>query len=108
MRNTVGRRVVPLSAGNAMTLWTSPGAPPKDTRMLGRVYGRQSPDQLASAFSRALGLAPDCSAGATDQAGNGVSVGPDGPRGMDPATATQLALFAENVKAHQTLRSDRP
>jgi integrase len=54
----------------------------KDTRMLERVYGRQSPDQLAVAFSRALGLAPDCSAGATEPAENDEPAGPGGPAGL--------------------------
>ena len=80
----------------------------KDTRMLERAYGRQSPDQLAVAFSRALGLAPDCSAGATEPAEKAGSGGPDGPSGMDSATSPQLALFAENQRARRTLQSDEP
>jgi len=80
----------------------------KDTRMLERVYGRQSPDQLAAAFSRALGLAPDCSAGATDQAENGGSSGPDGPPGIDSAASAQLPLFAENQRARQAFQPGGP
>jgi hypothetical protein len=80
----------------------------KDTRMLERVYGRQSPEQLATAFSRALGLPVPCNAGVTDDVENGGSRGLRGPSGQPSADGPQLTLFAENQKARPTLRSSGP
>ena len=75
----------------------------KDTRMLERVYGRQTPEQLAAIMARAMGLTQGvCStfvAAPLDSAG---SRGPDGLQ----ATADDTEPDApKNSETQRTLRS---
>ncbi len=78
----------------------------KDTRMLERVYGRQTPEQLAAIMARAMGLTQGvCSTVVTapmDSAGSG---GPDGP---SPAANTGDTAEPKNSEAPQTSQSAGP
>ncbi len=80
----------------------------KDTRMLERVYGRQTPEQLAALMARAMGL-PSAHprrravaafvAATLESAGSG---GPDGPR---PTPTRATAAAPKSSEAQQTLQS---
>ncbi|HSN92799.1 MAG TPA: tyrosine-type recombinase/integrase, partial [Anaeromyxobacteraceae bacterium] len=62
----------------------------KDTRMLERVYGRQTPEQLAALMARAMGLpapAENCSSIVTATPGSTGSGGPDGLRAASDTRA---------------------
>jgi integrase len=78
----------------------------KDTRMLERVYGRQTPEQLAAIMARAMGLTQSvCStfvAATLESAGSG---GPDGLATEDDARATAAP---ENTEAQRTSQSAGP
>ena len=81
----------------------------KDTRMLERVYGRQTPEQLAGLMARAMGLpvsrAENCSSIVSATSGSAGSGGPGGPATdqAPPAHPTP-----ENVEAPGTLQSRGP
>ncbi len=83
----------------------------KDTRMLERVYGRQTPEQLAVLMARAMGLteraAPPagCSrfvAATMESAGSG------GPDGLGAAATTADDSEPESSEAQRTLQSTGP
>ncbi len=78
----------------------------KDTRMLERVYGRQTPEQLAAIMARAMGLTQGvCStfvAAPLDSAG---SSGPDGLRATADSTEPESPKYSE---AQRTLQSTGP
>lgn len=78
----------------------------KDTRMLERVYGRQTPEQLATLMARAMGLTQDvCSrvvAAAPDSAGSG------GPDGLATTAAPAESAVPKNSEAQGTLQSPGP
>ncbi len=75
----------------------------KDTRMLERVYGRQTPEQLAALMARAMGLTQDvCSrvvAAAPDPPGS------RGPDGLATPAAADSAAAPKNSEAQGTLQS---
>jgi Phage integrase family len=87
----------------------------KDTRMLERVYGRQTPEQLAGLMARAMGLpvsrGENCSSivsATSGSAGSGGSGGPGGPGGPRADQATAAHPTPENVEAPGTLQSRGP
>jgi hypothetical protein len=79
----------------------------KDTRMLERVYGRQTPARLAALMARAMGIpvAENCSSIVTATSGSAGSGGPDGlPTASDPRTISP----PKNSEAQGTSRSAGP
>jgi hypothetical protein len=77
----------------------------KDTRMLERVYGRQTPEQLAAAMARAMGLTQRvCS---TFVSAPTETADPGGRSGRRRAERACVA-GARKQKTRQTLRSDGP
>ncbi len=78
----------------------------KDTRMLERVYGRQTPEQLAAIMARAMGLTQGvCSTFVAATLGSAGSGGPDGRATEDDA---RDAAAAEYVEAQWTSQSSGP
>ena len=77
----------------------------KDTRMLERVYGRQTPKQLEAAVARALGLSFDCHANAT---GLAVRTGLDGLAGLPSALEGRVGSRLENTETQRTSQSSGP
>jgi len=98
----------------------------KDTRMLERVYGRQTPEQLAALMARAMGLQPphpdplprlapgaredqgaraDCS---TFVAATLESAGSGGPDGRGTAATTADNSEPESSEAQRTFQSTGP
>ena len=72
----------------------------KDTRMLERVYGRQTPEQLAAIMARAMGLTQGvCS---TFVAATLESAGSGGPDGLAPAADSRDTAAPENTEAQRT------
>jgi hypothetical protein len=78
----------------------------KDTRMLERVYGRQTPERLAALMARAMGLTQDvCSrvvAAAPDPAGSG------GSDGLGTGATSAATAAPKNSEAPRTSRSAGP
>ncbi len=81
----------------------------KDTRMLERVYGRQTPEQLAALMARAMGLpvsrAENCCSIVSAASGSAGSGGPGG-QGATPGVAS--ASTPESVEAPRTSQSTGP
>ena len=78
----------------------------KDTRMLERVYGRQTPEQLAAIMARAMGLTQGvCS---TFVAAPLDSAGSRGPGGLGDDDAAPDAASPKNVEAQRTSQSSGP
>jgi len=81
----------------------------KDTRMLERVYGRQTPEQLAGLMARAMGLpassAENCSSIVAAASG---PAGSAGPGGLPSDLPGDLQPCPENVEAPGTLQSRGP
>jgi integrase len=78
----------------------------KDTRMLERVYGRQTPEQLAAIMARAMGLTQGvCS---TFVAATLESAGSGGPDGLATADDARDTTAPENVEAQRTSQSTGP
>ncbi len=78
----------------------------KDTRMLERVYGRQTPEQLAAAVARAPGFAEAaCNAGVTAQAVPAALRGPGGGSSSKGAKKPRATAAPENKRPRETLRS---
>jgi len=73
----------------------------KDTRMLERVYGRQTPEQLAALMARAMGLPvnSDCSTVATLTLPLPGSRASDGLPGPDPSAGDQREASPKNDEA---------
>jgi integrase len=90
----------------------------KDTRMLERVYGRQSPEQLAVLMARAMGLPPpriaqeqpqpapapsvDCSTVAAESLDSAGFPGPDGLTGTDLLSDTESPKNSETPRTSQS------
>ncbi len=78
----------------------------RDTRMLERVYGRQTPEQLAALMARAMGLTQGvCSTVVTapmESAGSG------GPDGLTTDAAAHAGATPENSEAPRTSQSTGP
>jgi len=71
----------------------------KDTRMLERVYGRQTPEQLALLMARAMGLEPDLTRGVCSTVATAPTESPDPVDGMDVAPRSAApAPTPENLK----------
>jgi integrase len=73
----------------------------KDTRMLERVYGRQTPEQLATLMARAMGLPvnSDCSTVATLTLPMPGSRAPNGPAGLATDVTQRDVSEPENTEA---------
>ena len=74
----------------------------RDTRMLERVYGRQTPEQLAALMARAMGLtsaSENCSNFVTAAPASPGFRAPDGPNGPAPAVTDSDAVSSENTEA---------
>ena len=83
----------------------------KDTRMLERVYGRQTPEQLAALMARAMGLperAPAPAGCSTFVAATLESAGSGGPDGRATADDARDAATPENTEAQRTSQSSGP
>ena len=78
----------------------------KDTRMLERVYGRQTPEQLAVAVARAPGYAESgCNAGVTTRAVPAALRGPSRDDAPKASSKARKRSIPENVRPRETLRS---
>ena len=78
----------------------------KDTRMLERVYGRQTPEQLAAIMARAMGLTQGvCS---TFVAAPLDSAGSRGPDGLGDTADARDAASPKNSEAQRTSQSSGP
>ncbi len=83
----------------------------KDTRMLERVYGRQTPEQLAAIMARAMGLPqrPAAPAGcSTFVAATLESAGSRGPDGLSADADAGDPAAPKNSEAPRTSQSTRP
>jgi integrase len=77
----------------------------KDTRMLERVYGRQTPEQQAMAIARAPGFLAGCNTGVTVPVDLAGLRGPDGLPGLTPSKVAPTSTTPENKRPRENLRS---
>jgi hypothetical protein len=83
----------------------------KDTRMLERVYGRQTPEQLAALMARAMGIelpavgGENCSSIVTAAP---VSAGSGGPDGLAAAADPRDSTSPENTEARRASQPAGP
>ncbi len=84
----------------------------QDTRMLERVYGRQTPAQLAALMARAMGLpaagglrSENCSNSVSATPGSAGSGGPGGSGSPPPTPDAAVAAGPRNKRPRETLRS---